>query len=361
MINIIIIDTNIYRQLGTGFYNNIDYKNLVNYCYASGSEIRISEVVFNEYMSYYNSEIIDKSLKNLEQTIDKLKDIPEVQISKKLLPTSESIDKARVFISDKFKENALLLNNIYVPVGILSDFLVKNKQATKKDNTRDFLIWLTAIREAQLHEDDQIILISNDKIFKENQYFQNLLADLKLESKIVVQNSIPELLNKYGEQYDFLTSELILGKISKTKIENEIKKDINSFPSYISSLFYHTRKKFEIDKFEIGNISVDSFYSFKEMDTGKTKFLSHIKVELDIIYGAEKPEIIENHLKSLPSYRRELETFDESNRPIFNKEILFIFEGELNIERKSISRIKYLDFIIDYYFDIYKMAAPNNV
>lgn len=359
MINLILIDTNIYRQLGLGFYNNPDYKNLVNYCYASGSEIRIPEVVYNEFISYYHHEIIDKSFKDIEQSIAKIKDIPSLNFLTNSIPDIGSFEKAKDFISEQFTNNALVLKDIFVPVGLISDFLIKNKQETKKDNTRDFLIWLTAIREAQVHIDDQVILISNDKIFRESTYFNQILIDLELSKRLFVYTSIADVLNKFGVQYDFLTSDIILENIPKTKIEREIKKELNSFPSYISGLFYHTRKKFVVEKFDIDDIQVDSFYSFKDIDTGKTKFLSHIKVFVNIVYGPEKADLIENHLKNLPDLHRELETFDDENRPIFKQEILFIFEGELNISKKSINKIRFIDFIIDYYFDIYKTAAPN--
>lgn len=349
---------NIYRQLGVNFYDNPDYKNLIDYCYASGSEIRISEVVYNEFISYYNREIIDKSVKDIENATKKINHIPELQSCTNTSFDSELIENAKDFIKRKLFDNALLLRNLYVPVDLLSDFLVKNKQETKKDNTRDFLIWLTVITEANKNKNDQIILITNDKIYTENEYFKDLIDELKLNKRVLVFDSISDVLNRFGEQYDFLNSELILSKISKSKIEKEIKKDINSFPSYISEIYYHTRKKFIIENFEIEKIEIDSYYAFKEIETSKSKFLTHVKVYLNIIFEKEKEDIVRKHLEKLPEWQRNLETFDSEFRPVFKKEILFIFEGELNPNKETITRVKYIDFIIDYYFDKYKTAAP---
>lgn len=349
MINLIIIDTNIYRQLGIKFFDNIDYKNLISYCYASGSEIRLSEVVFNEFMNYYQREHIEKPVTELEKSILRLNSFESFK-ELSVAISDEEIEKTKKHVEDILLRDNHLLRNQYVPVAAISDFLVQNKQETKKDNTRDFLIWLTAISESIRYPDDQVVIISQDKIYKENSYFVNLSKQSQTENKIKVFQSISEFLSIFGGKYDFLTKELIEEKVPFEKIECEIKKELNSFPSYVSHLFYHSRKKFKVEYFKINKIEVDNFYSYKDIYPEKNKFIVHFKVDLKIIYGRENPEIVQEHLNSVKQPTLSLETFDDEYRPIFEKPIMFIFEGVLNIKNESISRLKFIDFIIDYYF-----------
>ena len=56
MYKFIILDTNIYRQLGTHFYDHIDYKSLKDYSYASGSELVAPLTVLNGYLDFYQHE-----------------------------------------------------------------------------------------------------------------------------------------------------------------------------------------------------------------------------------------------------------------------------------------------------------------
>ena len=189
-----------------------------------------------------------------------------------------------------------------------------------------------------------------DKIFSENEYFMELSKQIESKNKIKIFKSISDFLNKYGGQYDFLTKELIEEKIPYDKIEHEITKELNSFPGYISNLFYHSRKNFEVEYFKIKDIKVDSFYSYKDIKPEKNKFLVHFKVDLKIIYGKENQELIKKHLENLNQPTWSLETFDKEYKPVFDKPVMFIFEGELKIKKKVISKLKFIDFFIDYYF-----------
>jgi len=136
MYNIIILDTNIYRQLGTHFYEQIDYKSLEDYCYSSGSEIIITKTVLSEYLDFYKKEIIEKNTLEIEKSFDKLKRLDRFQKIKK--PDFSKMVKQQLdFVKNKLTQHKLqpqldfLLNE-----NDLIKFLIDNKQENKKDNTR---------------------------------------------------------------------------------------------------------------------------------------------------------------------------------------------------------------------------------
>ena len=62
----------------------------------------------------------------------------------------------------------------FLPENELLDFLIENKQDIKKDNTRDFIIWTNTLEIGEKYSDEQVVLISNDKIFKENKFLKKL-------------------------------------------------------------------------------------------------------------------------------------------------------------------------------------------
>lgn len=106
---IVYLDSNIYRQLGLQFNENIDYKNLSKLLKTSGNEFGLLEVVLEELMNYYENDIFGaifiehKRLYKRYQANPYLDDItiPETTISfNKAIESVKSDLKAKMFFLD---------------------------------------------------------------------------------------------------------------------------------------------------------------------------------------------------------------------------------------------------------------------
>lgn len=348
MVNFILLDTNIYRQLGIKFYSHIDYVSLKNYAYASGSELRISEVVYSEFYSKFIEANINKPINDIKTAISKLKDFRPFSNLDINIKEEDEIS-VKEFLKERLTEDFRMISPKYILTTELIDFLIKNKQEIKKDNTRDYLIWLSLIELAQNYPSDQIVLISNDKIFEENQYFHEFQKRYKIKN-IRIFPSIASFLSEYSFKVDFLSNELILRKIPKAVIEDELKKDISSLPSNMSYFYYHEHREFGVEHFEILGYKVEEFYTFKDLDSGKSKFILHLKVPIKVIFEPEKKiAALKLYLSNIDKDYFYAETFDPEGRPIYNEDVLFLFEGELDIEKQDIIKLDFLDFFPDNY------------
>lgn len=349
MINQIFIDTNIYRQLGLSFDSHIDFVNLKRYFYGSGSEIRLSEVVLNELLDYYTNDIIDSNLKGIQKSINKLKSISHDEINDYVFSEDKRNELIKS-IRQRILNGTLYAKNDFVSEKELIDFLIFNKQTSKKDNTRDFLIFLSAIKIALEYPEDQMVIISNDNIFSTNNYFKKLLTEYEIKN-IKTVSSIASFLAEYSQKLDFVSPETLVSLISKSEIKAQIENDIDSIPSHISKFYYSTRRNFNVELFEVENIKVTEFYSYKDLDTDELRILFHVIPKVNIIFEPEKDiNALRNYLLEIsnkPKYN--LETFDEELRPIYNTELMFIYTVAVNKETKEFKDIEFIDFFPDHY------------
>ena len=350
MYNIIIIDTNIYRQLGTMFYDHIDYKSLDNYCYSSGGEIVITKTVLNEYLDFYQKEIIERNTTDIEKCFDKLKKLEHFKKIRKpdlTKQTKQQLD----FIKRKLTHHRLqpkldfLLNE-----SDLLRFLIDNKQENRKDNTRDYLIWLNALAAAKVYPDYRIILISDDKIFVDNAYLQKIKQKHAVK-KLEVHKSISSFLSIYGFQSDTLTNDFILKHIPVDEIQQQLLDNKDFIPSYISNFYYSANESFSLEKFEIQDVKVEEFYSHKDTEKNNVKIIAHVSVKVNMVYSPEKNTVaLRKYLDSLnleDTYK--LNTFDDKGRPYFNEYILFLFRLTFSQQTQKITKVEYLDFFPDEY------------
>lgn len=363
MINIVILDTNIYRQLGTKFFDHIDYKGLEDYCYSSAAEILVTNTVYHEYLDFYTKEIVDKNIADIEKGYERLKKLNG--FSKIKSPNFSKQRKEEIqFIKNKLTEHKLRPRlDYFLNEQQLLDFLIENKQENKKDNTRDYLIWINALAATKLYDGDQVVIISEDKIFEENSHFQKLREKLKVKP-IKIFKSIPSFLSVYGFKSAILTKEFILKHISIATIKKELLKDKDSIPSYISMLYYNQRKKYKLEKFEIEDTRIQEFYSHKDIEANVVKIIAHVEVKVNMIFEPEKnKQLLIKHLeecKSNPS--RHMETFDNRGRPIFNNWILFHFELIFSEKTNKIIKSEFLDFFPDHYqYGLYDIALSEQL
>jgi hypothetical protein len=158
-------------------------------------------------------------------------------------------------------------------------------------------------------------------------------------------------LSVYSQVVDFVTPQLLKELITKDEIKYQINQDIDSIPSHISRFYYSVQRKFEVEKFEVQNIKVSNYYSYKEIDTGILKILFHVLAKVIIVFEPESnSDALNKYLTEIsnkPKY--DLETFDTEYRPIYNTDIMFIYTVSTNDETKTFHNLKFVDFFPDYY------------
>jgi rRNA-processing protein FCF1 len=362
--NIIVIDTNILRALGPHFFQKVDYLSLQDYCYSSASEIVIPSTVQREYLDYYKKEIIEKNLTDIEMAVSRLSKLEKFKNIQNL-NLGESVNEQLGFIENKLTENRLKpILETYLSEEELLDFLIDNKQETKKDNTRDFIIWTNTLQIAEKYPDEQIVLISKDKIFQENSHFTQIIKEREINN-LTVFESIASFLSIYGFKSETLNKELILNSIPVSIIQEELEKDKSSIPSHISQFYYHTRRDFQLEKFEIQQIEIEEYYAHKEKDSENVKVIAHVLVKVLMVFEPEK------NLHNLNEYLNNLgkgdekdfypNTFDKDGRPIFDEWILFHFGLEFNENEKKIEKTEFYDFFPEDANFRRMKAAHNNV
>jgi hypothetical protein len=253
-----------------------------------------------------------------------------------------------------FIKRKLLENNLRLPVnenlgeGELIKFLIENKQEDKKDNKRDYLIWLNTLHAAQHYNEYHIILISEDHIFTDNAYFQQIKSERKIQNVNIYKN-IPAFLSIYGFNSPMLTAELILKSIPIAMIEKELLKEKDAIPSYISYFYYDTEREFRLEEFRIEEINVDAFYAHKNLEENKVEIIAQIQIMVYMLFEPEQDtEALTKYLGSDDGHRRRfLETFDQAYRPVFHKEIMFLFSLGFSEEANTITDVEYLSFFPD--------------
>lgn len=348
----IYLDSNIYRQLSLRFTENIDYKNLTDLLEGSGSDFGLLEVVLSELLDYYKTDIFGSTLSDHEKLVKRYQvnpylddiDMPDTvsQLNKALDEVKADLMRGKFFSELPIVHPQLLL-----------DFLLQNKRFGKKDNTRDFLIFFTLITLCKKHENDYLVLISQDDIFTTNEFFKKILESRKI-SNLKIYSSIADFIKDFGPQLEFISTELLLESVEMAEIEKELMKDIKCFPSYISQ-FYSEKDEKDVPDFqslEIKKIDIHDFYVYKNYNTGKFALNLSLRVDIKIVYEPEtRKEELREYLSTVDNrpYQKHQNNFDQDDKPIFDGNILFIFEGDVDDENNTISKLSYVDFIPDYF------------
>lgn len=345
MIHLVFLDTCIYRQLGVNFWERNDFVNLKTFLDQRGYEILITEVVYNELLDYYTNDIIKPILTEYDKVISKsenttfFKAIPRVDLTLNEQSAKSEYLKA-------LRESYLkVITCFFIDSEELIEFLIENKQESKKDNTRDFLILKTLILYAIENPKDKLVLISFDKIFRENKFFQKILKEANVKN-LLVFDSIASYLNEFGYKFEFLTDDLVLKSINIKSIEKELLKDIKCLPSYIVDYYNTPEYVPDLQEYKIDEIKIFEYYVYSN-EKEKLKISIAVLVRVIAIFNPDNNKDFRNYY--IEKYHEENRNrVDNFNRPIYDNFILFILEGDLNKEQKKIIRVKVLDFIPDY-------------
>ncbi|HNS17350.1 MAG TPA: hypothetical protein PKI34_05975 [Bacteroidales bacterium] len=354
MTGFIVLDTNIYRQLGIKFFEHIDYVNLSNFCYASGYEMSISDIVAIEFKYYFSKEILNERIDRLKQIVRSLNTIPYFKDIK--LPNLET--KKRNALSEfesKLNSPHFKIKSKKTDAIKLTEFLVENKSS--KDYTRDYLIWnsLVAVAQERYNYGDKVCLISNDNIFKENQFLRKGI-EKKILDRIEIYNSISDFLFINGFKIDFIDKQYLEEKINYQQIIKDLFERPVDILSYVSTEFWHYTGKVKLLRKEIEFKRVDKFYTYIDPEDKQYKFLAHVICKPLLTFGL--PANYKPDLSKLKDWEIEhgvlsTNTFDVSGHPIYEQEVLFLVGGVIDIENKSILKQEVYDFFLDYYQDVY--------
>lgn len=297
-------------------------------------------------MDFFREDYVGKLMKDYENVYQRFESNEYI----------ENIELANLTILEqnaikKFKETLIkscwkVIRSDFVEKQPLIDFLLYNKRNSRKDNTRDFLIWLSLIQLAEKYPEDKIIFISRDKIFTENNFFQNFIKSKSIKNIEVIE-SVSTYLSDYGLQIDFLSNDVVLKTVDRDIILSELEKGIDDFPSYITE-FYHSKKNKPPKNLsiEILDIQLNDYYTYSE-EKKNTILVSSFLVLVKAIFEKETrvdlKEIITEFYCEDIKHRA-----DSDNRPIYENYVLIVFESDINVETKEITNQRFIDFIIDW-------------
>jgi len=345
MIHFVSLDTNIYRQLGIDYWNKPDFKNLKKFLDQRAYEIIMTEVVFKELVNFYSNEILRPLIGEYSKIHQKIESTPLFEkINPQDLTTHEHKAKEE-YIKTIRKTCLKVITNYFLNNSELIDFLIYNKHETRKENTRDYLILKTLIQYALDYPKDKVVLITNDKIFTENQFFSKVIESSKIKN-LTILDSIASYMNEFGYKYDFLNDELVLKSINPDLIKREILKDITCLPSYIIQDYNDSEKVPELQECKIDEIKIYEYYAYRN-EKEKLKIAISILVRIIAIFSPDKNKDYRNYAIER-YYEDNRNRIDQFNRPIYDNYVLFILEGNINESTQKINRVRFIDFIPDY-------------
>jgi hypothetical protein len=195
-----------------------------------------------------------------------------------------------------------------------------------------------------------ITFITKDKGFEENDLFRQLKKRYDVDN-VMVEKSITDFLEKKGFYFNFITAELIAQKVTPNRILKDLSKDIGALLSYVSERYHKNCYEKAIIESEIERVEVIEHFTYLDSEDTKHKFTAHLKVWVKVVFEKDESgykESLEIKKSNENSYRS-LETYDEQQRPFFQKPILFFYGGLVDIDKKSIKSIRFFDYMPDMY------------
>ena len=127
-------------------------------------------------------------------------------------------------------------------------------------------------------------------------------------------------------------------------------KDIGALLSYVSERYNKNCYEKMIEESEIEKVEVLEHYTYIDSTDKKFKFTANLKVWVRVVFEKDEIGYKESLLNENKSWRS-LETYDKLKRPYFQKPILFLYGGLVNIDNKSIESIRLLNYMPEMYID----------
>jgi hypothetical protein len=347
---IVFLDTNIYRSLGLKFAKHRDYETLDKFLAMSGHDFGLIGTVKREILDYYQKDVFGKAVTDYKRAVKQIEDNPFLQ--KLPVPDFEEILKEANRILEIDLDVYMSTDIRLIPVEDLTKFLLFNKAEKRTDNARDFMIFYNLMRVCRDDKTRTIVLISQDKIFRQNAFFLEEIEKKKI-ANFQVYESIGAFMAVAGTKVDWLTRELVLKHIDRKMIYNELRNDVTCLPSYVSKYYYEKDGNDlpEFIKLKLGLIEIEDFYVYRSEEDKCLKVNVDLRVKTYAKFGQDPyPEQLRQYLLSKPEPTIEKpENFDEKGNVIYNEDILFLFSGEVNEEKQTIENMRFIDFMPAYF------------
>jgi hypothetical protein len=346
----VFLDTNIYRSLGLKFAKHRDYETLDRFLAMSGHDFGLIGVVKRELLDYYQKDVFGKAFVDYKRAVKQIDDNPFL----KKLPVpdfDEMLKEANRILEidlDVFMSTDIRM----IPAEDLTRFLLFNKAEKRTDNARDFMIFYNLMRVCRDDKTRTVVLISQDKIFRQNAFFLEEIKKKKI-TNFQVYESIGAFMAVAGTKVEWLTKEMVLKHIDRKVIDHELRDDITCLPSYVSKYYYEKDGSDlpEFLKMKLGSIEIEDFYVYRSEEDQQLKVNVDLRVKTYAVFGSDPyPEQLRQFLLSKPEPTIEKpETFDEKGNVIYNEDVLFLFSGEINEAKQRIENMRFIDFMPAYF------------
>ena len=342
----IFLDTNIYRSLGLRFAKHRDYESMHKFLEMSGHSLGLLGVVKRELLDYYQKEVFDKAVNDYHRALKQIENNPFLQ--KLPVPIFTAMVKEANRILEIDLDVFMHSEVRFISSEDLTRFLLFNKSQKRGDNARDFLIFYNLLEICTDDKERTIVLISQDKIFRENSFFMDELQSRKI-TNLKVYESIPEFMALAGTKVEWLTREILKQHINEEVIYLELLNDVSCLPSYISH--YYSEKDDEdlpsLKKLVIQSVCTEDFYVYRTKEDNQLHLNVDLRVRVFALFGPDPyPDQLKAFLTSKPlSTIQKPETFDEKGNLIYNEDILFLFSGLINETDKKIEYFQFTDFM----------------
>jgi hypothetical protein len=210
------------------FSKHRDYESMHKYLQMSGHDLGIIGVVKRELLHYYEKDVFGKALSDYARAVRQIEDNPFLQ--KLPVPDFEAMLKEANRILEIDLNVFMELDVRLIPAEDLTRFLLFNKSENRGDNARDFLIFFNLLRLCRNNRENTIVLISQDKIFRQNAFIQAELQAKKINNLRIFE-SIASFMAVAGIKLNWLTKELVAQQINEKAIYRELRNDVTCLPS----------------------------------------------------------------------------------------------------------------------------------
>jgi len=346
----VFLDTNIYRSLGLRFVKHRDYESMHKFLRMSGNDLGMIGVIRRELLDYYQKDVFGKAISDYQRAVKQIEDNPFLQ--KLPVPDFKAMLKEANRLLEVDLDVFMHIDVRMIPAEDLMCFLLFNKSEKRGDNARDFLIFYNLLRICRENKDRTIVLISQDKIFRENSFFRDELRAKKI-TNLQVFESIPAFMAVAGTKIKWITKEMVMEQISEKVIYRELRNEVTCLPSYVSN-YYYEKDGEELPNFKkllIQSITIEDFYAYPAEEDNQLTLNVDLRVKVFALFGPDPyPDQLKAFLasKSAPTIEKP-ETFDEKGNLIYNEDILFLFSGVINEQQKRIEHFHFTDFMPSYF------------
>lgn len=221
----IIIDTNIIKQ--ENYFRSKKFLILMDYLRKTNSKIVLSQIVKEESISLYETDISSK----LIEATNQIKDFSRICFTPVVIDLNIEVKKEVnsyiAYIQELSTEKLLYeipYTNDFLPEVVYRMISRKKPCSNKGEECRDVILWLS-IKKLLKNKKSVAFISNNSNEFSSNK--TDLHTDLR--SELVKENlelkyylNLNDFLKNHAEKVDYITKDWITDELSKSDLENFI-------------------------------------------------------------------------------------------------------------------------------------------